>query len=78
MFKIILRFVDSKQRGRARFVIAEVRVCAACPLPNLLDSGEVVMDRLPPSQLVRFWGLRFQRAQRQQIGNSEIAMASLG
>ena len=28
------------QRGRARFVFGEVHGLAACPLPNLLDSGK--------------------------------------
>jgi len=52
IFKIILRFVDSKQRGRARFVFAEVRLCAACPLPNLLFLGRFVIRACPPSNLL--------------------------
>jgi len=36
----------ANQRGRAKFVGANVLDCAACPLPNLLDSGDVRVRRV--------------------------------
>jgi hypothetical protein len=34
IFKIIVSFVDSKQRGRAQFVFGEVRLYALAPFPT--------------------------------------------
>ena len=40
--RILVAMYVGNQRGRARFVVAKARGVTACPLPNLLDSGEVL------------------------------------